>query len=150
EIRAPAATRRPGPTGSERLMPRSIDHPEGNAGLEKILCDFWSSSTTSAHGESAASRPPLSSAARRARRVTELLMLYLRRSRISLLAPLAFLLALGLAASASAATITAPISSTFGPSLTGSVTVDDAIDPGNLVITAQIDAGRGSIRGLLA
>src|SRR5690606_25097810 len=72
------------------------------------------------------------------------------RSRISLLAPLAFLLALGLAASASAAPITAPISSTFGPSLTGSVTGDDAIDPGNLVITAQIDAGRGSIRGLLA
>ncbi|MEZ4334864.1 MAG: PEP-CTERM sorting domain-containing protein [Myxococcota bacterium] len=77
-------------------------------------------------------------------------MLYLRRSRLSHLALLAFLVALGLASSGQAATITAPLSSTFGYPLTGSVTIDDGIDPGNLVITAQIDAQRGSVRGLLA
>lgn len=77
-------------------------------------------------------------------------MLYLRRSRLSCLVALAFLLALGLASSATAAIITAPLSSTFGYPLTGSITVDDGIDPGNLVITAQIDAGRGSIRGVLS
>lgn len=75
-------------------------------------------------------------------------MLYLRRFRLSHL--VAFLFVLGLASSGQAATITAPLSSTFGYPLTGSVTVDDGIDPGNLVITAEIDAQRGSVRGLLS
>lgn len=57
---------------------------------------------------------------------------------------------LGLASSASAASITTLLSSTYGAPLTGSITIDDAIDPGNLVITATLDAARGDVRGVLA
>ncbi|MBY0401891.1 PEP-CTERM sorting domain-containing protein [Myxococcota bacterium] len=56
----------------------------------------------------------------------------------------------GLAAAANATIISAPLTSTFGPSLTGSITIDDAASPGDLVITARIDAVRGDVRGVLA
>lgn len=59
-------------------------------------------------------------------------------------------LALTLGTAASAATISAPLSSTYGPALTGSITIDDGIDPGNLVVTAYVDAASGDVRGVLA
>lgn len=59
-------------------------------------------------------------------------------------------LALTLGTAASAATISAPLSSTYGPALTGSITIDDGADPGNLVITARVDAASGDVRGVLA
>jgi hypothetical protein len=82
-------------------------------------------------------------------------MLFLRRSKRSrLLLSSAFLFALlgllTLTTSASAATVTAPATSTYGHPLEGSITIDDAIDPGNLVITLSIDAARGDVRGFLA
>ncbi|MFO0688564.1 MAG: PEP-CTERM sorting domain-containing protein [Myxococcota bacterium] len=55
-----------------------------------------------------------------------------------------------LASAANAASITAPLTSTYGPSLTGSITIDDGVDPGNLVITAHVDAASGDVRGVLA
>ena len=79
-------------------------------------------------------------------------MLFLRRSaspRSILLASL--LVLLGLASSANAATVTATATSAFGTTLTGSLTIDDGIDPGNLVITLTLDnAAQGDIRGFLA
>lgn len=72
----------------------------------------------------------------------------LRWFSFSLLA--ASLVAMGLAASVQAATITTPLSSTHGASITGSLTIDDGIDPGNLVITATLDVARGDVRGVLA
>ena len=82
-------------------------------------------------------------------------MLFLRRSKRSgLLLSSAFLFTLlgllTLTTSASAATVTAPATSTYGHPLEGSITIDDAIDPGNLVITLSIDAARGDVRGFLA
>jgi len=80
----------------------------------------------------------------------ELFMLFLRRcTRLGIfLTSLSILI--GLSTAASAATVTAPATSTSGPALTGSLTIDDAIDPGNLVITLTLDATRGDIRGFLA
>lgn len=57
---------------------------------------------------------------------------------------------IALATAASAATISAPLTSTYGPTLTGSITIDDGADPGNLVITATVNASKGDVRGVLA
>ena len=79
-------------------------------------------------------------------------MLFSSRSKLSsLLFSSALLLSLfGLAASAGAATVTAPAISVKGKPVTGSITIDDAIDPGNLVITLNLDAIKGNVRGFLA
>lgn len=69
----------------------------------------------------------------------------------SLLFPTLFsLIGLAFASAASAATISAPLSSTYGPALTGTITIDDGADPGNLVITAQVNAAKGDVRGVFA
>ncbi len=78
-------------------------------------------------------------------------MLFLRRSA----SPRSFFLTslfllLGLASSANAATVTATATSANGSPLTGSLTIDDGIDPGNLVITLALDALQGDVRGFLA
>lgn len=77
-------------------------------------------------------------------------MLFRSRCKTSSLFLTTLLSVIGLASAASAATISAPLSSTYGPALTGSITIDDGIDPGNLVITAQVDAAKGDVRGVLA
>ncbi|MBK7950764.1 MAG: PEP-CTERM sorting domain-containing protein [Deltaproteobacteria bacterium] len=79
-------------------------------------------------------------------------MLFQSRCKPSfLLFPTLFsLIGLALASAASAATVSAPLSSTYGPALTGTITIDDGSDPGNLVITAQVDAAKGDVRGVFA
>jgi len=76
-------------------------------------------------------------------------MLFLRRATLirSLLASL-FLIALSSAAHA--ATVTATAISGGNRPLDGTLTIDDGIDPGNLVITFTLNAPKGDIRGFLA
>ena len=76
-------------------------------------------------------------------------MLFSSRSKLSSLLFSSALL-FGLAASAGAATVTAPANSIKGKPVAGSITIDDAIDPGNLVITLNLDAIKGNVRGFLA
>lgn len=75
-------------------------------------------------------------------------MLFSSRSKLSSLL-LSSALLLGLATAANAATVTAPATSTKGKPVSGSITIDDAIDPGNLVITLNVDAIKGNVRGFL-
>jgi len=81
-------------------------------------------------------------------------MLFPRRSgsavRISSSLLTSLLILIGLASVASAASVTAPATSTSGVPLTGSLTIDDGIDPGNLVVTLTLDALQGDVRGFLA
>lgn len=77
-------------------------------------------------------------------------MLFLSRCKPSSLLFSTLFALVAFASVASAATISAPLSSTYGPSLTGSITIDDGADPGNLVITATVDAASGDVRGVLA
>jgi hypothetical protein len=78
-------------------------------------------------------------------------MLFLRRSqRSSLLLSSAVLAIFGLASAAGATIVTAPASSVSGPPITGSITIDDGIDPGNLKITLTLDVSKGSVRGFFA
>jgi hypothetical protein len=76
-------------------------------------------------------------------------MLFLRRATLirSLLASF-FLLTLSTAAHA--ATVTATATSGGNRPLDGTLTIDDGIDPGNLVITFTLNAPKGDIRGFLA
>ncbi len=76
-------------------------------------------------------------------------MLFSSRSKLSSLLFSSALL-FGLATSAGAATVSAPANSIKGKPVTGSITIDDAIDPGNLVITLNLDAIKGNVRGFLA
>ena len=76
-------------------------------------------------------------------------MLFSSRSKLSSLLFSSALL-FGLATAAGAATVTAPANSIKGKPVTGSITVNDAIDPGNLVITLSLDAIKGNVRGFLA
>lgn len=62
---------------------------------------------------------------------------------------LAFAGLIGLSSAASAATVSAPLTSVFGPNVTGTLTIDDAASPGNLVITATIDAADADVRSVL-
>ena len=77
-------------------------------------------------------------------------MLSLSRSRLSsLLVSSALLLALATAAGAT--TVTAPATSVKGKPVSGSITIDDAIDPGKLVVTLSLNnAVKGNVRGFLA
>lgn len=78
-------------------------------------------------------------------------MLFQRRSpspRSFLLTSL--LILLGLASSANAASVTATATSANGQPISGSLTIDDGIDPGNLVITLTLDVLQGDVRGFLA
>ncbi len=75
-------------------------------------------------------------------------MLFSSRSKLTCLL-LSSALLLGLATAASAAIVTAPATSTKGKPVSGSITIDDAIDPGNLVITLSLDAIKGNVRGFL-
>lgn len=77
-------------------------------------------------------------------------MLFLRRATYvrSLLSSL--LILIGLSTAASAATVTATATSTGGHPVDGTLTIDDGIDPGNLVITFTLNATRGNVRGFLA
>lgn len=78
-------------------------------------------------------------------------MLFLRRSkRSSLLLSSALLAAFGLASAAGATIVTAPASSISGTPITGSITIDDGADPGNLKITLTLDVTKGSVRGFMA
>ncbi len=77
-------------------------------------------------------------------------MLFLRRAPFfaSLFASL--LVVIGLASTAGAAIVTAPAISGGNRPVEGTLTIDDGIDPGNLVITFTLDASAGDIRGFLA
>ena len=77
-------------------------------------------------------------------------MLFLRRAlrTRSLLASLLALIALSTAAGA--ATVTTTVTSTGNHPVDGTLTIDDGIDPGNLVITLNLDVPTGDIRGFLA
>lgn len=78
-------------------------------------------------------------------------MLFLRRSKRSfLLLSSALLAGLGLASAAGATIVTAPATSVSGPAITGSITIDDGVDPGNLRITLTLDVSKGSVRGFMA
>ena len=80
-------------------------------------------------------------------------MSFLRRATSvrSLLSFLVILIGLSTATyTASAANVTATATSTGGHALDGTLTIDDGIDPGNLVITFTLNAPRGDIRGFLA
>lgn len=79
-------------------------------------------------------------------------MLFLRRAHctVSLFSLLALLAVVGFASSASAAIVTAPATSGGSRPVEGTLTIDDGIDPGNLVITFELDAAAGDIRGFLA
>ena len=77
-------------------------------------------------------------------------MLCLRRTHplASLLTSL--LVLIGLASTAGAAIVTAPATSGGTRPVDGTLTIDDGIDPGNLVLTFTVDAAAGDIRGFLA
>ncbi len=76
-------------------------------------------------------------------------MLFSSRSKLSTLL-LSSALLFGLASSAGATTVTAEANSVKGKPVTGSITINDTIDPGNLVITLTVDATKGDVRGFLA
>jgi hypothetical protein len=60
------------------------------------------------------------------------------------------LVLVGLSTAAGAATVTATATSTGSHPVEGTLTIDDGIDPGNLVITLDLDVPRGDLRGFLA
>ena len=60
------------------------------------------------------------------------------------------LVLIGLSSAASAATVTATATSTGSHPADGILTIDDGIDPGNLVITFDLDVSQGDIRGFFA
>lgn len=62
----------------------------------------------------------------------------------------ALLACLGLASAAGAASITAPLTSTQGAPISGSITIDDGAKAGKLVITARLDSAQGDVRAILA
>lgn len=74
----------------------------------------------------------------------------LRRASSSRSLLTAFLVLIGLSTAAGAATITATATSTGSHPVDGTLTIDDGIDPGNLVITFDLDVPQGDIRGFLA
>ena len=74
-------------------------------------------------------------------------MLHLRRATL-IRSLLTTLFLIGLSTAASAATVTA--TATGGRGLDGTLTIDDGIDPGNLVITFNLNAARGDIRAFFA
>jgi hypothetical protein len=75
---------------------------------------------------------------------------FLRRATSSRSLLASFLVLLGLSTAAGAATVTATATSTGRHPIDGTLTIDDGIDPGNLVITFDLDVPRGNIRGFLA
>ena len=78
-------------------------------------------------------------------------MLFLRRAHCVRSLVSSLLILIGLSTAASAATVTATATSTTGGHpLDGTLTIDDGIDPGNLVITFNLNAPRGDVRGFLA
>lgn len=77
-------------------------------------------------------------------------MLFLRRTHLIASLLTSILVLIGLASSAGAAVITAPATSGGSRPINGTLTIDDGIDPGNLVITFALDAASGDIRGFLA
>jgi hypothetical protein len=60
------------------------------------------------------------------------------------------LVLLGLTTAAGAATVTTTATSTGNQPIAGTLTIDDGIDPGNLVITFDLDVPQGDIRAFLA
>ena len=77
-------------------------------------------------------------------------MLFLRRAHPVASILTSLLVLIGLASSAGAAIVTAPATSGGSRPVDGTLTIDDGIDPGNLVITFTLDAASGDIRGFLA
>lgn len=77
-------------------------------------------------------------------------MLFLRRAPLFRLLLTSFLAVVGLATAASAATVTATATSTGSHPIDGTLTIDDAADPGNLVISFTLNAIQGDIRAFLA
>lgn len=77
-------------------------------------------------------------------------MLFLRRTHSLASLFSSILVSIGLASVASAAIVTVPATSGGSHPVEGTLTIDDGIDPGNLVITFALDARAGDIRGFLA
>jgi hypothetical protein len=77
-------------------------------------------------------------------------MLFLRRATRIRSIFTSLLVLIGLSTAAGAATVTATATSGGSHPVDGTVTIDDGIDPGNLVITLDLDVPKGELRGFLA
>lgn len=79
-----------------------------------------------------------------------MMMLFLRRASHIRSLITSLLVLIGLSTAAGAATVTATATSTGSHPVDGTLTIDDGIDPGNLVITFDLDVPQGDIRGFFA